>query len=205
MPRHGSVTRSFSAAGPATASVTTCRPAYRSPPPPSNAPSVAYLRHHDVAAPQVDTTAFRQGWRVVTRLDGRLETGRIDREQWDAAGCWRHWAERSAPGRSQPWSIRVDAATTSSHADARALLRVDVATKLRRCAEALGTLRVRLLEACVRDDLSWREIAARLQVTDKTARDYTTEAIAALADWLNGRSVPPPPELRYRHNGIGAR
>jgi hypothetical protein len=47
----------------------------------SNAPTPIYRQHHDVAAPQVDDRAFRQGWRVSTRLDGLYETGRIDREQ----------------------------------------------------------------------------------------------------------------------------
>jgi hypothetical protein len=210
MPRPVSVTRSFSTATVprlATTPVAITRPAYRVPaaPPPSNAPSQTYLRHHDVTAPRVDSAAFRQGWRVVTRLDGLLEAGRIDREQWDAACRWRRWAERITPSRQPSWGIRIDDAVASSHADIGMLHRVDVATRLRNCATALGTLRVRLLEACVRDDLSWRAIAERLQISDKTAREHAAEAVAALADWLAGRSVPPPPELRYRHNGIGAR
>ena len=41
-------------------------------------PSAAYRQHHDVEAPRVDTSAFRQGWRVVTRLDALASEGAID-------------------------------------------------------------------------------------------------------------------------------
>jgi hypothetical protein len=60
-------------------------------------PTSQFTRHHDVAPPQVDGRAFRQGWRVTTRLDGLLETGRIDREAWNCACEWRRWAETVMP------------------------------------------------------------------------------------------------------------
>src|SRR5262249_54017831 len=74
------VTRSFAA--------TATRPAPRPAVPlvvTTAAPTPQFRQHHNVEAPQVDSTAFRQGWRVTTRLDALLEAGRIDKEQWEAA------------------------------------------------------------------------------------------------------------------------
>jgi hypothetical protein len=48
-------------------------------------------------------------------------------------------------------------------------------------------------------DLSWREIATLLWVTDKTATVWVIEALSALADWRCGRTVAPPPVLRFRN------
>jgi hypothetical protein len=73
--RPGIVTRSFAA--------TAARPGPQRLPVPAAAVKAAptpYRQHHDVTAPQVDSTAFRQGWRVAARLDGLLESGRIDCE-----------------------------------------------------------------------------------------------------------------------------
>ncbi|HYM25288.1 MAG TPA: hypothetical protein VEU08_18855, partial [Vicinamibacterales bacterium] len=52
-------------------------------------PSLAYRQHHDVEAPRVDTRAFRQGWRVVTRLDGLLAAGLIAPGVWQAGAEYR--------------------------------------------------------------------------------------------------------------------
>jgi DNA-directed RNA polymerase specialized sigma24 family protein len=79
------------------------------------------------------------------------------------------------------------------------LRRVEAATKLRACTEALGELRTRLLDCCVLRDLSWREIATLLRVSDKTATVWVVEALMALADWRNGRPTAPPPVLRFRN------
>jgi hypothetical protein len=146
------VARSLSMPGPAHA------PAVRPLPPlpPSKAPAAEYRQHHEVEAPQVDTTRFRQGWRVSTRLDGLLEASAIDREAWEAAGQWRRLAEPTAPMRSQPWDARVDHSLTAN--DAAALHRVRAGAALRACAEALGELRIRLLELHVIRDVSWREL-----------------------------------------------
>jgi hypothetical protein len=207
MPRPVSVTRSFATATVprlATTPVAITRQAYRVPaaPPPSNAPGPAYLRHHDIIAPQVDSAAFRHGWRVLTRLDGLLEAGRIDREHWDYANEWRRWFETMTPCGQQPWDARVQSSGVPD--DAGMLRRVTAASRLRAAAKALGDLRVRLLEACVVRDRAWREIAMLLRVSDKTATGWVIEALEALADWRAGRPVGPPPELRYRRNGAGA-
>ena len=79
------------------------------------------------------------------------------------------------------------------------LRRVQAATRLRACAEALGELRVRLLDCCVLRDLSWREIAALLRVSDKTATVWVVgAALSALSDWRRGCTVAPPLIHRYR-------
>jgi hypothetical protein len=62
--------------------------------PPSNAPAAESRQHHEVEAPQVETTSFRQARRVHSRLVGLAESGRIDREQLEAAVTWGDWAER---------------------------------------------------------------------------------------------------------------
>ena len=163
----------------------------------TNRPTPQFTRHHDVTAPQVDATAFRQGWRVASRLDALLDGGRIDREAWEAAREWRRWAEAIGLSHVQRWDVRPDAPCHPS--DLPMLRRVQAAAKLRACTEALGELRVRLLDCCVARDLSWREIAALLRVSDKTATTWVAEAITALADWRAGRTVTPPPMLRFRN------
>jgi DNA-directed RNA polymerase specialized sigma24 family protein len=203
MSRPGSVSRSFSAA---TASPAPTRSAYQAPAPSaapgSNSPSLAYRQHHDVTAPQIDTTAFRQSWRLVTRLDGLLEAGRIDRETWNYAAEWRRWFETVTPYRHQSWDVRVQVSCVPN--DGGMLRRIAAAGQLREAAAALGELRIRLLEACVVHDRAWREIAALLRVTDKTATTRVVEALEALADWRAGRPVAPPPAPQYRRNGAGA-
>jgi hypothetical protein len=126
-----------------------------------------------------------------------LDAGRIDRETWDCAQQWRRWAELIGLSHVQRWDVRSDAPCHPS--DLPMLRRVEAATKLRACTEALGELRVRLLDCCVLRDLSWREIATLLRVSDKTATVWVVEALIALADWRNGRPVAPPPVLRFRN------
>lgn len=189
----GIVTRSFSAA--------TVRPSphARAPLPPpvsTNQPTASYRQHHNVEAPQVDATAFRQGWRVCSRLDSLLEAGRIDREAWDAAHAWRGWAETTAPYRAQLWDVRVQVSATPN--DAGMLARVSAATKLRKATEALGELRTRVLAAVVVRDLPWTELGRLLRLSDKTAKDWTVEALEALAEHCAGRAVAPPSLPRYR-------
>jgi hypothetical protein len=187
------VTRSFAA------TCTTPRPS--APVPPrvvsTAAPTPQYRRHHDVSAPQVDSISFRQSWRVSTRLDNLLEAGRIDREAWDCAQEWRRWAELICLSHVQRWDVRPD--TPCHPSDLPMLRRVEAAAKLRACAEALGELRIRLLDCCVARDLSWREIATLLRVSDKTATVWVIEALFALADWRCGRTVAPPPVIRFRN------
>jgi hypothetical protein len=164
---------------------------------PSSAPVPAYRQHHDVAAPQVDAHAFRQGWRVTARLDALLESGRITREAWDAACIWRRWVETVAPSHVQRWDTHIDASLAPN--DAWMLMSVNAAAKLRQASDALGALRVKILESVVVKDLAWVELARFMRVSDKTARDRAVESVNALADWHAGRSVPPAPAIRFRN------
>jgi hypothetical protein len=151
-----------------------------------------------VTPPRVDGAAFRPGWRVSTRLDSLLEAGRIDRDQWDAAHEWRRWAETIHPSPAQNWDVRVDHSLNIA-ADAGMVHRLAAAARLREAAEAIGPLRARILEAVVVHDRSWLELGRLLQVSDKTAVQRAAEAVAALADWRNGRTVAEPPAVRFRN------
>jgi hypothetical protein len=182
------VARSFAA--------TATRPAVAVPP--SSRPTPELLHRHEVVAPQVDDRAFRQGWLVQSRLDGLLAIGRIDREAWECAQEWRRWAVAVMPHRGQRWEARVDDSPVAE-ADIAMLHRVNAAMRLRQVSDALGELRVRLLECCVLHDFSWRAIAEKLRISDKTAREYVAEALEALADWRAGRTVASPPVLRFRN------
>ena len=124
--------------------------------------------------------------------------GRIDREALDAALAWRGWFETVTPFRAQPWDIRVDASAGLPN-DTSMILRVNAAAKLRAVADALGPLRVKLLESVVVKDLSWLELGRVLRVSGKTAQGFAVEAIEALADWHAGRAAAAPPVLRFRN------
>lgn len=194
MRRPGSiVTRSFSAA------TVRLSPRTSAPPPviTTSRPTPEFRQHHDVEAPQVDATAFRQGWQVHSRLAALAANGMIDREQMEAAASWGRWAERtSAPGTS-PWRIRVDGGAIGG--DGLTGRTLAATTRLRASAAALGAARCALLYACVVEDQSWRRIGRRLGVAGETAQDRVVEAIAALALWLAGEPVPPAPEVRFRN------
>jgi hypothetical protein len=150
-----------------------------------------------VQAPQVDATAFRPGWLVQSRLLSLFEAGRIDRNALDAACIWRSWAETITPTRVQSWDVRVDAPLAPN--DTPMMRRVRAAAKLREAAAALGQLRVAILDAVVVRDRPWVGLGRSLRVSDKTARHYAAEAIAALAAWRNGETVLPPPAIRFRN------
>jgi hypothetical protein len=164
---------------------------------PSNAPAAEFRHHHDVEAPQVNSTSFRQGWRVHSRLDSLATSGKIDREQLEAAVTWGRWAERVATPGTSPWRIRVDG---GGHGGGNLTDRqLDAAAKLRASTAALGVSRIALLGACVVEDRSWRQIGQRLGVAAETARVRVVEAIVALSLWLDGDPVPPAPVVRFRN------
>ena len=132
-----------------------------------------------------------------TRLWSLLEAGKIDRAALDAALTWRRWAEVIAPTRVQSWEVRVD--TPAGPGDGGMAHWIDAAARLREVTEALGQLRIAILEACVLKDHPWLTLGRLLRVSDKTARDHAAEAITAQAAWRAGEAVPPPPELRFRN------
>lgn len=166
--------------------------------PPSSRPTAELQQHHAIAPPKVDAQTFRQGWLVQTRLAALHAAGRIDREALDAALAWRGWFETIAPYQCQSWDVRVDASAGLPN-DTAMILRTHAATRLRQAADALGGLRVRLLEAVVVRDMSWLELSRQLRCSDKTAVGFAIEALEALADWHAGRAVAAPPVLRFRN------
>jgi hypothetical protein len=148
-------------------------------PPPSNAPSEHYRRHHRVEAPQVDDRAFRTGWRVHTRLRGLADAGLIDRQQLDAATSWGRWTERTAAPVTSGWRMKVDGGTRRAERIVEAHT-LDTATKLRACAVALGPERCALLRATVVEDQSWRALGVSCTV----AKRRVVEAVVALEQYL---------------------
>jgi hypothetical protein len=151
------------------------------------APSLAYRQHHDVEAPRVDTRAFRQGWRVVTRLDGLLAAGLIAPGVWQAAAEYRAaWdaLQRTSTGGGS--SLRDGYGAGAGRAGA-----LDRAACVRAAEVAIGPRATTLCRACAVEDLSWRSLGLRLGVRDVTAQAWTVHALIALARaWRRGGTAP---------------
>lgn len=163
----------------------------------SNAPTDFYRQHHTVEAPAIDEREFRPGWRVKTKLMLLLETGRIDRRQFEAAAAFKGWCEAVGRQRTSTWlAVRVDGGRRpegliSTH-------QIDSARRLHDAGMALGRDRVKLLFWVIVDDLAWNRLGPRLGVSTKTATWRAVEAIDALALWRAGELVPPAPVIRPR-------
>jgi hypothetical protein len=143
----------------------------------STAPSEAYRQHHDVAAPQVDARAFRQGWRVSTRLEALLDEGAIEPIDFEAALAFRRdWdAANGVRGRSL-----MTFGGGGRGRDSSAVDRLGALARLRRIAEALGAFDVRLIEQCAVLDQSWALTGRQHAVADTTARRWTILALLRL-------------------------
>src|SRR4249919_1151308 len=132
----------------------------------SNQPSDAYRQHHDVEAPRVDWRAFRQGWRVRSRLDGLLDDGRITPGEWQAASEYRDaWDALRRTTRGGGSGIRVAGYGGDRNSRAAA---IDRAARIRAAETAIGPEAAALCYACAVEDLSWRTLGARLGVRDVT-------------------------------------
>jgi hypothetical protein len=147
--------------------------------PPSGKPSPEFQRHHAVAAPRVDSTAFRQGWRVNSRLLQLHAAGKITPGELQAAIDAHRAMARVLGLRGMALQPRVDGGwrggvdlSASKH---------DAAERLRLARAALGQQRMILLQLCVVEDLPWQAIARRLGCSHRTAMARTIEAIQALA------------------------
>lgn len=148
-------------------------------------PTAQFTRHHDV----VDAAAFRQGWRVCSRLDSLLEAGRIDQEAWDCAHEWRRWAETVTPLRAQRWDVRVDVSAVPN--DTGMLIRTTAATDCVTWPSPWAS--------CV--SASWKpywcgicpsqELGRLLRLSHKTAREWAAEDRGA------GRAVRAGPPVIY--------
>jgi len=134
---------------------------------------------------------------VHSRLASLAESGKIERDQLDAAATWGRWAERTSAPVTSAWRLRVDGGSIG--ADGIASHQLDAAGRLRACRAVLGAERCALLQACVVEDVAWRQIGQRLGVAGETARERVIEAIQALTLWIEGDPVPPAPVIRFRN------
>jgi DNA-binding transcriptional ArsR family regulator len=148
----------------------------------TNAPT-RELRGHveDVEDPRVDERAFRQGWRIRTRLDQLLVDQRISAGEWQAATEFRSaWlSARELTARESGGSgIRIAGGRTT---DAATIARLEAAKRVRIVEITLGKLAIALVVACVVEDLSWAAIGRHLHRDAETVRDWTVVAIGALS------------------------
>lgn len=144
----------------------------------SNAPTATYRQHHDVEAPRVDVSHFRQAWRVRTRLDALHVDGQLTRDEWRAACEYRDCCMRLSRGPAGPGSER-----TSGGADVheRQAALVDVQARVRAAEARLPRGEVKLCRAVVVLDRSWRDLGRWLGCDRETARRCAVAALCALA------------------------
>lgn len=164
----------------------------------SNAPSVDRVRQADaIEPPRIDDRAFRQGWRVRTRLDTLLASGRIDAAVWQCAVEYRDAWERILTSRGGGAGSRVSGAA-DPHRRFLAMLRT--ISRLRAIEATLGRRVATLCYVCVVEDRSWAGSAAIWRINPETARDWTVGALRALAwawrEGLGASTYPEPPPRR---------
>jgi hypothetical protein len=162
----------------------------------SNAPSGFYRQHHVVEARAIDEREFRPAWRIKTKLMLLLECERIDRRQLEAGLAFRGWCEAIGRQRTSAWlAVRVDGGRrpdglVTPH-------QIDAAHHLHNASLALGRERMKLLYWTIVDNLPWNRLGPRLELSTKTATGRAVEAVAALALWHAGETVPPAPVTGY--------
>lgn len=171
----------------------------------SNAPSLDQLRHVEaIEAPHVDARAFRQGWRVTTRLDALLDGQRITPGQWQAGVELRDaWGRVLGLRAVDPAGVRA-AGADAAHDRMTTLL--DTATRLRLVEARIGVMPFALCRWCAVEDRPWREIGRKLHRNHEVARDWTIASLRLLAGaWavrrggaLSVSSEPGTPRRRVR-------
>jgi hypothetical protein len=145
-------------------------------------PSPEFRTHHDVAAPRVDASAFRQGWKVDWRLDQLHAVGAIDAATWSSGVQFRQdWERAFGRGRVGPLVALPGGGGANTEHD-RQIDRLAALDRLGLAATHLGGFWTKLVEHCAVDDLSWAEIARLHNVTPPTARAWTIRALNRLAD-----------------------
>jgi hypothetical protein len=143
-------------------------------------PSPEFRSHHDVEAPRVDASAFRQGWKVATRLDQLHDVGAIDAATWNAAVQFRRDYELVRRGLAQSRVTFVGAGGRSVIDEHdRQFRRLEAASRLRRIADRLGVFAA-ILQHFVGEDWAFARIAAALDVSPHTARHYVIVALNRL-------------------------
>lgn len=148
-------------------------------------PSRWLRQHHGLEAPAIDFGAWRPYWRIRTRLDRLLLDGAITLHEWRAAVRLRQIIEAA---RAAVLPIhRFDGEPRGGVSGPALARRVDAMARLEQVRVGLGTFAMWLLEACLVDDRSWRELGDRLGIDPKTARAWTITAVRGLA-MLNTKS-----------------
>ena len=141
-----------------------------------------WLRQHvpGIAAPRVDSGAFRPGWLIRTRLDQLLFDEAIEAPVYHHAVTFRFLVERAA-GRGRSVLMAFGSDGRAGDPAAMALAQRRAATRVEAIQGLLSPLDAGLSWACVVNDLSWREIGRRLTVTHETARTWTIATLPRLA------------------------
>jgi hypothetical protein len=171
----------------------------------SVAPSPELRRHHDIEAPLIDATAFRQGWRITSRLDALHRDGALGPVEWQAAVEFRQAWERVKAANSGGGGLpmRVSGGAASGGVADRLATVTDTVTRLREVEEAIGGLAHWLCFACVVEDYSWAAIGRHLHRDPHTARTWTVAAIGHLtAVWWRPRRRRSPARWRTRLHGL---
>lgn len=141
-------------------------------------PSREYRRHHDVTAPQVDASAFRQGWRVHSRLDALAASGQIEAGVYQAATEYRAAWERILATGGVRW---IAGGRGGSDAHARRARQMEALRRVREADAAIGPVAAWHCYACAVEDWSWAAIGRQVWCNPETARDRTAKSLAALA------------------------
>jgi len=150
-------------------------------------PTPEYRRRHQVEAPAIDNKEFRQGWRVITKLDRLLADKRITRGQWSVGYEYKSaWSAAFDVSLPEFATVRVNSGNPS---DGRVVAVLDLVNKLRDAEVAIGSTAAHLLLLAFVEDLSWAEIGRRYRRNPETARDWTVAALARLAEAWGGRNV----------------
>ena len=148
----------------------------------------SYLRqHHALEAPEVSERAFRQAWRVRTRVDRLLVDKAISWAEWRCAVEYRALYE-CAFGSLTPAS-RPDG--TGRGGAYRAGLRpsdrqLAALRQLQKLLRQLDRPTVQLLEAVIVEDVKWCVLGKRLGAHSCTARRWAVAAIKLLATAWSG-------------------
>ena len=145
-------------------------------------PTAEFEQHHEVEAPRVDQYAFRQAWRVRTRLDRLLLESAISPEEYMAAVRFRITWQRAFVNL---WPPPIDRGmgvqpATYTRADLALARRFEALAQMRELRRLLGDVIIDLVELCTIEDLSWAALGRRLKVDPKTARAWTITALKSL-------------------------
>ena len=142
-------------------------------------PTAAYLQHHPVEPPRIDTQTFRPGWRVTTRLDQLRQSGAISAGQWQA--CVEYRRAWEAIGSS----LRVQNLEPSTGGGAdlhgRQLFLAITMARIRAVEDRTSATTVRLAYRVILEDVTWAQLGRQLRCDWRTARVQAIGAVRRVA------------------------